>query len=77
MPITLIPWQFFNNALHQQKSQTVQTWLMGWAFTNGGVALVHEHEKDETPPLSLEEKQKQAALFIMAKGSWPKPFNER
>ena len=50
MPISLIPWQFFNNALHQQNSQTLQTWLVGWAFTNGGVALVHEREKHEPPP---------------------------
>ena len=75
MPITLIPWQFFNNALHQQKSQTVQTWLMGWAFTNGGVALVHEREKHETPPLSLEEKKKRRLLFLMATGEWPRVFH--
>ena len=77
MPISLIPWQFFNDALHQQDSQTVQTWLVGWAFTNGGVALVQEREKSDAPPLSLEEKKKQAELFVMTKGQWPKTFNER
>lgn len=32
MPISLIPWQFFKNALQQQNSQSVQTWLVGWAY---------------------------------------------
>jgi hypothetical protein len=72
MPISLIPWQFFNKELQQQNSQTVQTWLVRWAFTNGGAALVHGREKHEAPPLSLEEKQKRAALFHMTKGRWPK-----
>jgi len=77
MPKSLIPWNFFNNALQQQNSHTVQTWLLGWAFTNGGAALVQGREKNEGPPLSLEEKKKQAALFLMTKGRWPKTLNER
>jgi hypothetical protein len=77
MPIPLIPWQFFNDALQQQNSQTVQTWIGEWAFTNGGVALVQEREKNEALPLSLEEKKKQAELFVMTKGRWPKTLNER
>ena len=77
MPISLIPWKFFNNALQQQNSQTVQSWLVRWTFANDGVALVQEREKNEAPPLSLEEKKKQAELFVMTKGRWPTTFNER
>ena len=63
MPTTLIPWRAFF-----KDSQTVQTWLVRWSFTNGGAALVQGCEKHEAPPLSLEEKQKRAVFFLMALG---------
>jgi hypothetical protein len=66
MPATLIPWQDFFEELQKENSQTVQTWLGGWAFTDDGAALVHGCEKREATPLSLEEKQKRALLFLMA-----------
>jgi hypothetical protein len=66
MPVTLIPWQIFFKELQQQNSQTVQTWLVRWAFANDGAALVQGHEKHEATPLSLKEKQKRAVLFLMA-----------
>ena len=75
MPISLIPWQFFNKELQQQNCQTVQTWLVRWAFTNGGAALVHGREKHEAPPLSLEEKQKRATHFLMTMGKRPKTIH--
>ena len=66
MPTTLIPWQAFFEELQKQNSRTVQAWLVPWTFANGGAVLVHEHEKREATPLSVEEKQKRALLFLMA-----------
>ena len=66
MLTTLIPWQVFFEELQKQNSQTVQPWLVRWAFTNDGAALVHGRVKDGSTPLSLEEKQKRALLFLMA-----------
>ena len=66
MPATLIPWRTFFEELQKENSQTVQTWLVPWSFANGGAVLVHEHEKREATPLSLEEKQKRALLFLVA-----------
>jgi len=66
MSATLIPWQVFFEELQKQNSQTIQTWLVRWAFANDGAALVHGPEKHEATPLSLEEKQKRAVLFHMA-----------
>ena len=66
MPTTLIPWQAFFEELQKQNSRTVQAWLVPWTFANGGAVLVHEHEKREATPLSVEEKQKRAVLFHMA-----------
>jgi hypothetical protein len=66
MPATLIPWKDFFKELQKQNSQSVQTWLVRWAFTDGGAALVHLREKHEAAPLLLEEKRKRALLFLMA-----------
>ena len=64
MPAPLIPWQVFFHALQKQNSQTVQTWLGRWTFSDAGTALVHGGENHEATPLSLEEKQKRALLFL-------------
>jgi hypothetical protein len=77
MPAPLIPWQAIIEELQKQNFQIVQTWLVGRAFTNGGAALVHGRENHESTPLSLEEKQTQAVLFLIAIGKWPKPVTER
>jgi len=66
MPATLIPWQAFFEELQKENSQTVQTWLVRWTFTDGGAVLVHVDEKHEAAPLSREEKKKRALLFLMA-----------
>jgi len=75
MPATLIPWQAFFEELQKENSQTVQTWLVRWAFTDDGAALVHGCEKREATPLSLEEKKKRALLFLMTTGERPRVFH--
>ena len=72
MPATLLPWKAFFEELQRQNSQTLQTWLVRWAFANGSAALVHGGEKHEATPLSLEEKQKRALLFLMGLERRPK-----
>ena len=75
MPATLIPWRVFFKDLQQQNSQTVQTWLVRWTFTNDGAAWVHGREKREATPLSLDEKQKRALLFLMALERGPRTLH--
>jgi hypothetical protein len=75
MPATLIPWQAFFEDLQKQNSQTVQAWLVPWAFANGGATFVHGCEKREATPLSLEEKHKRALLFLMALERGPRTLH--
>ena len=63
-------------ALQRHESDTRQKWLLRGA-TNGGIALVQEHEKHKATPVSPEEKQEPPALFFKTEGKWTSAMPHR
>jgi hypothetical protein len=59
-----IPWHVFFKALRMQKSTIVHAWLRYWIFSDDGAALLPRRKDDWAESLSLEKRQKIAALFL-------------